>query len=321
MAAAFLDAPWQSKWICGVPLDEGRQKANIQIARRAEGQGSRVLVAVHVGPEGAKKLAGTLAWAAPDFHDSSPEPGIAYLGKRREPLLLVHSRGTTIVTFQGVKPVEDQVLSNKLLKGHGFLFVERGELRKGELAEDAGIRFSASGVGPWIIFSRPVFITSGRDVTYGKWREEPDSGPDFLRISGGMGKDEFRVDLRKENFRVAGHRVSYSEEQDLRVDGIHVRGFEPYSEFLATREQIATVLLNRLKSIEVRFAGRRVLIPKKLIQDCFNVHFEEENRHVWVGRQNDDLFINLLASDGAGGYSVTWRITRKGKVTRDVTYP
>lgn len=325
LAAACLDSQWESKWICNVPLDSGRQKANILIAWRDVRLARKVIFAVHLVTGGSPQLAHTLSWQTSAMDGLPPIAQTAFLGRRREPLILLSLTGgrrywSQIVTFTGAMPRVDPHLNQafrRIAESETIFCTEEGALRQRKSAAEAGFSFKATGIGSNTPFARDVNIGPNREFTFGKWVEEPDSGPDFFRIKGGKGRDTYDVTFRKQNFRMAEHRISHVGNS-LRLDGLKVFGTEAGQVGPTSREELSAYLVNRLTDVKVSFAGRKLNIPSALVMDCFNVHFGQEYLEAWVGRQSDDLFILLSGSDGAASYEVIWRITRQGKASRSI---
>ena len=71
-------------------------------------------------------------------------------------------------------------------------------------------------------------------------------------------------------------------------------------------------------SAELFFDRKRITIPKRLYADCFDPNFDSKDNHVKLSRDYRTLIVNMVGSDGGGGYDVTWFFRRNGKHTRRI---
>lgn len=81
----------------------------------------------------------------------------------------------------------------------------------------------------------------------------------------------------------------------------------------------------QLDRVAVQFGKNRVIVPKKLVTDCFEPHLEDTE---YAGRRTrfvearalsrDRVLLGLLGSDGGGGYAVLWTVTSTGRVSRKI---
>ncbi|SFN07478.1 hypothetical protein SAMN05421594_0825 [Chryseobacterium oleae] len=75
-----------------------------------------------------------------------------------------------------------------------------------------------------------------------------------------------------------------------------------------------TIPQTHYKSISVKMGGKTLLIPSKEIENLFNIN--TESAACYFDSEHETLYINMVNSDGAGGYAVLFTIEKgvfKGK--------
>lgn len=322
-------AEWNSAWLNGIQLEPGIA-ANFQIAWQDQGRGRQYRFTVHRVGNSTPKHSHTLSYEVARKPDYAPRLEMAYLGQRKEPILVLHLNEypfspPKFVAFSKGNPIEDLkltgVLGPFLRPESPSLVISQGSFKLKSSAPKAGFTYQKTGVSPNNYFVRSVDVSENRDLKFGPWVEEPYSGPDAITLQGGAGRDSFKVVLRKSNFRLRGHKVGFTKYEELTIDEYKVKGVERGKDGITGEEMVATLLKNRLTSISVSFASRNIQIPRLLVVDCFNVHFGEGYAKAWLSENQKDLFIQISGSDAGSGYSATFRIRRDGKVTRHIERP
>jgi hypothetical protein len=76
-----------------------------------------------------------------------------------------------------------------------------------------------------------------------------------------------------------------------------------------------------IDSMRVYFDGQEIKIPSRLYADCFEPHLDKDDVKLKVGSDFQSVTIEMLGSDGAGGYEMTWRLKKNGRHSRSVEQP
>lgn len=319
---------WKSSWLNDIKLERGKA-VNLQIRWRDTVPKRQYILSVHPNARASSDLIHSVSFDCRGRTEKAPWLKMEYLGKSKEPILTVnlggdHDSSPKFIAFKGGKPYEDKKLEELLspyfaLVGQPRPTVVQGRWQVFSGGSEAGLTFKRTGISPWHNYCRFLTISDKREYKFSPWVEEPYSGPDSILLRGGRGKDAYKVRLSKSNFRFRGNRVSVKNDGEVVVNGMPIRGVDLGME--RDEESIAAPLRNRLKAITVNFAGRTIQIPKRLVADCFNVHFDEGYSEAWLSGRQRDLYIQLYGADGGAGYVATFRVGRDGRVTRNIQYP
>jgi hypothetical protein len=117
-----------------------------------------------------------------------------------------------------------------------------------------------------------------------------------------------RVDIESEPFNYKENKRYFSttDYKDYKVEdkfkGQQIWGTD------------GTIPQTHYKSISVKIASKTIQIPPKEIENLFNIN--NESAGCYFDSENETLYINMVNSDGAGGYAVLFKIEKgeyKGK--------
>lgn len=134
--------------------------------------------------------------------------------------------------------------------------------------------------------------------------------PTERTLEGKSGAHSYRVRLATRPFDPKGRKVQLGTEDPpewTKVDGRRIWGLE-YGPSLPDTE---------LAVFEASVDGIAWKLPKTLWFDCFEVHLDEALQ-VWLSKDGSRLAVKAFASDGAGGYTVLWRLQQNGKHSREI---
>lgn len=141
-----------------------------------------------------------------------------------------------------------------------------------------------------------------------------DTDPGRRVLRGANDGHTFVVALAKKAFQPRDHHIRRRADDLFVIDGRKAQGVEVY----LPREELAY--------FTVTVDGKRWRVPDRLWRDCFEPHFGDTVTppasyiHAWVFKDGKRCTVKMEGSDGAGGYTVVWRLRKSGRHARTVEY-
>lgn len=167
-----------------------------------------------------------------------------------------------------------------------------------------------------------------------------------ISLEAKNGKHRAAIEIRAENFKARGRRVVWRLNYDngkkvikegrfnfsgdidfylepvmgekgkekgfLGHDGVSEPGGSTAAEWLAKHD-------TEIVRLDVTVDGKKWAVGKTIYEDLHQVDLDSASAS--VSPDGKTVRIVALASDGAGGYQVTWAIRSNGKHTRDIWVP
>ncbi len=160
------------------------------------------------------------------------------------------------------------------------------------------------------------FDLKKHDFVAGKWVEESFDTPNHRVLSLTSNGHRYRVELRHRNFRLGNRKLTSSKSGFILCDGLVTHGSDLMPTEKMTQKQKAGIFMTELTTFKVWIDDKPVTIPSRLWKTCFDVHLAPKYlklRSIKTGVQ-----VKASASDGGGGYIVTWTIRTDGSCRRNV---
>jgi hypothetical protein len=74
-----------------------------------------------------------------------------------------------------------------------------------------------------------------------------------------------------------------------------------------------------IESITVFFNKRRVVVPRRLYEDCYNLKFENEHFATKFGEDERSLLVYVTGGQSGSGYQVMWVLRSDGRHSRFIS--
>lgn len=119
-------------------------------------------------------------------------------------------------------------------------------------------------------------------------------------------KDSFQVIITTGTFNKSKHKIQYVDKYVVKIDN---------KPFWGTDGGLPTRTIN---SVYIIIGKDTISIPTTKMNDLYNPNLFATN--VYFSRDRKRLYIDMINSDGAGGYEVTWIIQDKKYSRRVIGY-
>jgi hypothetical protein len=123
--------------------------------------------------------------------------------------------------------------------------------------------------------------------------------PRLAGPNGTFGKDSLNVVITLQPFIRSKHRITYQKGSKTVVQFIDAK------QYWGDDGEVPKI---GYQSIHIHFGDREIILPETAFEDLYEPTLR--TTEVYFDRQNDILYIQADNSDGAGAYSVIWRIEK-----------
>lgn len=275
------------------------------------------VVSVFRGPFGRRKLlqstnVGNLSWPTDDIElKTDKECGEALLFL---PLSVGQRWHGGVYCFEGNRP--------HLLRESWGLSPDnlaRGTLTESDEAKNVGFRIAPGDYPNPIVVRRLRFDSTKRDLVEGPWRVAVFNSPVEQTLRGMSRGHRYVVRLAKRNFRLDGRTVAFVPKRGLVVGGLDAFGQDIGSKEELEGRDPRMLFSTEFTTFHVTVDGVKWRVPERAWKGCFDPHIESAG--VTVSKSGNTLSLEMSGSDGAGSYTMTWKLHPDGRYTRSYEGP